>query len=238
MNLKGVGLFFLALLGVASPVQAGDYVVLKGDSVTTVAQKQKLSVELLRRANPEVDWEHLKAGARLTVPDRYVVKTGDTLYSLARGWGVDQSAVLALNGLAGPGALKSGQILFIPPSAPVRTTVPAVSSSYWPVERTPKATGDKLKSVTFATSGEPFRAVAPGTVLYIGEFRGAGRMLLVQASDKVVFAYGNFEDSTVAFGQVVVKGQVLGTTSSRSSQKLIFFAFKDSEPLDVLTVKR
>lgn len=237
---KVIGLLFFALV-LLSPAGAEDYLVQKGDTGTSIAVKKKIPAELLQRANPDLDWQRLKVGERLNVPDRYTLAPGDTLYSLARQWGVEQSAVLALNNLAGPQSLKSGQTLFVPPKTKTVPSAPVSSPSaapFWPVEKTPHPEGDKLKAVTFATSGEPFRSVSGGTVVYLGEFRGVGRVLLVQATDKTVFAYGNFEKAAVEFGQVVTRGQTLGTTSPRTSQKLSFFAFRQSDSLDVFTVKR
>lgn len=237
---KVVGLLFFSLLLVGSLV-AEDYVVQKGDTGTSIAQKKKLPAEVLQRANPESPWDRLKIGDRLNLPDRYVVKAGDTLYSLARSWGVDQTAVLALNNLGAQTALKAGQVLYLPPVTKGKVAVSPSSATalpFWPVERTPHPEGDKLKSVTFASTGEPFRSVNTGTVVYLGELRGAGRVLLVQSADKTVFAYGNFEKASVAFGQTVARGQVLGVTSPRPSQKLSFFAFRQTDSLDVFTVKR
>jgi|GEM_PF-2194386 LysM repeat protein len=233
---KGIGLLFFAFLLIATAA-AEDYPIQKGDSAAVVAQKNKVPADVLQRANPDFDWTKAKPGDTLFLPDRYLVKPGDTLYSLCRSWGVDQSAVLALNNLSGPTALRSGQVLFIPPAKAVLKSA-AAPGAYWPVDKTPKAEGDKLKSVTFATSGEPFRSVSAGTVVFQGEFRGVGRVLMIQRDDKAVFAYGNFEGSTVEFGQTVAKGQVLGTTSPRPSQRLSFFAFRQTDSLDVFTLKR
>jgi LysM repeat protein len=235
---QGIGLLFFAFL-LLGPLAAEDYVVVKGDTATAVSAKKKVSAELLQRANPDEDWTKLKPGEHLFVPDKYTVKAGDTLYSLCRTWGVDQAAVLALNDLAGAAVLKSGQVLYIPAPKPVvKTAATVVPASFWPVDKTPKSEGDRLKSVSFATAGEAFRSVSSGTVVYQGEFRGVGRVLLVQRDDKTVFAYGNFENSSVEFGQAISRGQVLGTTSSRTSQRLAFFAFRQTESLDVFTAKR
>ena len=234
---KGVGLLFFVLL-MAPPAWSDDYQAVKGDSLNLLAQRNKVPADVLQRSNPDENWDRLQPGDKLWLPDRYTVKAGDTLYSLCRFWGVDQAAVLALNALGG-GGIRVGQVLFIPPKpkAPA-ATVTVAPVAYWPVEKAPHPEGDKLKSVTFPTSGEPFRSVSAGTVVYLGEFRGVGRVLLVEAADKTVFAYGNFEDATVEFGQTVTKGQPLGVTSSRTSQKLLFFAFRQSEPLDVFSTKR
>ncbi len=232
------GLLF-CFLCMAGSVAAEDYLVQKGDSPAGISQKKNIAVDLLKRANPDQDWDHLKTGDQLTVPDRYVVKAGETLYSLCRRWAVDQSAVQALNGLPDPPVLKVGQVLYIPPKPKTPAAVAGTGTdAFWPVEKTPRSEHDKLKSVTFGTSGENFRSVTAGTVVYKGEFRGVGRVLLIQNSDQAVFAYGNFEDSDLRYGQTVTRGQILGTTSSRPLQRLSFFAFKQTEPLDVFTIKR
>jgi murein DD-endopeptidase MepM/ murein hydrolase activator NlpD len=238
-----IGLLFFAL-AVLVPVHAEDYVLLKGDTLAGIASKTKVPVDLLQRANPDMDLQHLKAGAALSIPGRYTVKAGDTLYSLCRLWGVDQAAVLALNGWPANYNLKRGQTVYYPAAAtsptptPATVAAPASGPVFWPVDRKPHPEGDKLKSVTFATTGEAFRSVSSGTVVYLGEFRGVGRVLLVQGADKTVFAYGNFESAEVQFGQNVSRGQVLGVTSPRPSQKLSFFAFLQSDPLDVYSAKR
>jgi len=237
---KVIGLLFFVFVLIAL-LPAEEYLVQKGDTGTSIALKHKIPSELLLRANSDLDWQKLKVGDRVLVPDRYSVKSGDTLYSLSRSWGVDQAAVLTLNNLSGPAALKTGQVLFLPPKTNQVTTsnsTARANSPFWPVEKTPHPEGDKLKAVTFPTAGEAFRSVSTGTVVYLGEFRGVGRVLLVQGGDKTVFAYGNFESSTVDFGQTVSRGQTLGATSSRVSQKLYFFAFRQTDSLDVFTAKR
>lgn len=253
MGFKALVALFL-LLGM--PLWSVDYLVQKGDSGLAIAQRHRVPLEVLTRANPSLEWTKLRVGAKVFVPDAYVVKPGDTLYSLSRGWGLDQAEVLAFNGLSSPG-LKVGQTLYLPASR--SHTVPSVSSQapssvpvtpapvptkpnptspLWPVDKSPQPLGDKLKSVQFATTGEPFRSVSSGTVVYRGEFRGVGRVLLVQGGDRTVFAYGNFENAAVEFGQTVASGQVLGNTSPRPAQKLLFFAFRDSQSLDVFAAKR
>lgn len=238
MILKVIGLLFFVFLVVGS-VSADDYVVLKGDTPATVAFKKKIPVDVLQRANPDLDGTKLKAGDKLFVPEAYVVKAGETLYSLGRQWNVDVASVVALNNLPGS-SLKAGQTVYIPhPKVPVVSVQSgATPSDFWPVDRAPRSEGDKLKSVSFPTTGEAFRSVSSGTVVFQGEFRGVGRVLMVQRDDKVTFAYGNFEKSSVEFGQTVARGQVLGASSSRPSQRLLFFVFRQNESLDTFVVRR
>jgi len=259
MNSQALGLVAALLFLAGPPAFSQVYTVQKGDTPSLLAARNKMPLDVLRGSNPAFDWDHLKVGDRVTFPDRHVVAAGETLYSLCRLWGVDQAAVLALNGLGSGTSLKVGQTLFIPlkaaspgPSGPAPgtprapTARPAATPGakapsappFWPVDRKPRAQGDKLRSVVFPTTGEAFRSVTSGTVVFLGEFRGVGRVLLVQGTDRRVFAYGNFESASVAYGQSVDAGQVLGLTSTRNAQGLTFFAFLQNEPLDVLTAKR
>jgi lipoprotein NlpD len=51
-------------------------------------------------------------------PDTYVVKRGDTLYSIALDQGVDWRELAALNQLSDPTKLQTGQVLRVRPAAP------------------------------------------------------------------------------------------------------------------------
>lgn len=244
MTRKLFGLLSFLFIG-AGVLWAGSYTVQKGDTGTLLSGRVKVPLAILEKANPGLDWKRLKVGDQLQVPERHQVQPGETLYSLSRSWGFDVATVVQFNGLASNSALKAGQVLFVPPSGSAKrpTTAAVVASPppkaiQWPVDRKPIEEKDKLKSVTFATNGESFRSVSSGTVAYLGEFRGVGRVLLVQRSDKSVFGYGNFETANVSFGQTVQTGDVLGVSSRRANQKLFFFAFRGSEPLDVFSPKR
>jgi LysM repeat protein len=58
-----------------------------------------------------------------------VVKKGDTLYEIARRFGVSLQALAAANGIADPKMIRPGQVLVIPqpgvtPPAATKTTTP------------------------------------------------------------------------------------------------------------------
>lgn len=61
----------------------------------------------------------------------YVVKWGDTLYSIARRFGVTVNAIVAANGLTNPNFIRVGQVLIIPGGVPGPTPIPSpVPGSY------------------------------------------------------------------------------------------------------------
>ena len=58
------------------------------------------------------------------------VAAGDTLYKIARRYGVDYGRLMALNGITNPYQLKTGMEICIPPTlAPGEKTAPAFISS-------------------------------------------------------------------------------------------------------------
>lgn len=66
------------------------------------------------------------AVAAATDPDSYVVKAGDTLYSIARDHGMDRRELISLNGIDNPNRITVGQVLKIRPSV---STSPVTSEA-------------------------------------------------------------------------------------------------------------
>ncbi|MFZ5558821.1 MAG: peptidoglycan DD-metalloendopeptidase family protein [Pseudomonadota bacterium] len=62
---------------------------------------------------------------RAAAPGTYVVKKGDTLYSIALEQGVDHRELARLNGIADPSALAVGRVLSIPAPPAAATPAPA-----------------------------------------------------------------------------------------------------------------
>lgn len=119
------------------PTPSGtEHVVVKGDSFYTLGLKYKVSSKAIAEANPGVDSKRLRIGQKLNIPAPttaptatlptngatnggekiHVVKSGDTLWGLARKYGVKESELRAANNLKTSG-LKVGQKLKIPAKA-------------------------------------------------------------------------------------------------------------------------
>jgi len=108
----------------AAQVLEGPYTVVSGDSFYKIAKAHSISVRALADANPGVDSARLKIGQTLQVPlgpgtataasalsaglasttsqprSLYVVKSGDTLSSIAKAKGTTVKALKAANGLS------------------------------------------------------------------------------------------------------------------------------------------
>ncbi|MFW5900073.1 MAG: LysM peptidoglycan-binding domain-containing protein [Desulfovermiculus sp.] len=102
------------------------YMVKSGDTVWGIAQKLGISVTSLKEANPEIAAARLPVGKRLKLPGQattrriassrsnYEVRSGDTLWSIARRFDLSLSSLVQANGLNQDRPLKVGTKLYIP----------------------------------------------------------------------------------------------------------------------------
>ena len=106
--------------GTYSPTVGTYYTVQSGDSLWSIAKKYGITVDELKKAN-NLTSNSLSIGQKLRIPieeeeslpSTYVVKSGDTLYSIARKFNTTVDALKALNNLT-TNTLQIGQTLSIP----------------------------------------------------------------------------------------------------------------------------
>lgn len=129
------------------PLTGSDYyIVKKGDTLWSIARDNNISVEKLKQIN-NLTSNSLSIGDILkltdetietpTTNDTYIVKSGDTLYSIARKFGISVNELKDKNNLSS-NTLSIGQILNIPTSELI---VPEIKDTYT-VKR-----GDTLYSI-------------------------------------------------------------------------------------------
>jgi LysM repeat protein len=101
------------------PSSSDLYIVKKGDSLWSIAKKYGLSVDDLKKFN-NLNNNMLSIGQTLKISgepntnnDIYIVKKGDSLYSIASRYGISVSDLKSYNNLTG-NDLSIGQELFIP----------------------------------------------------------------------------------------------------------------------------
>lgn len=89
-----------------------------------------------------------------------------------------------------------------------------------------------------APKGTPILASKGGTVIYTGrEFRGYGRMVLIESGDGWATLYAHFDKILVSEGQVVHQGEVIGAmgrTGRATGVHLHFEIRKNRGPIDPL----
>ena len=103
------------------------YTVAAGDTLGDIAERFDVSAEEILALNPIVDPDLLAVGQELKVPgeaspsqggtNSYVVRPGDTLFSIALRFGVSMAALQDINNIGDPDQIAEGQELRIPTSA-------------------------------------------------------------------------------------------------------------------------
>ena len=132
------------LLGLALPAfaqaDAVYHVLAKGETLYSVARSYGITVDAIVKANSIADPSRLKLGMKLLIPGTeasaatageagapltYKVAKGDTLFSIARSYGVSVDALRKANKLAASSVLKCGEKLELPAGAKAPDPVPA-----------------------------------------------------------------------------------------------------------------
>lgn len=146
------------------------------------------------------------------------VQPGDTLWGLARRYGVDPTLLARWNGLDDPDWLLVGQVLRLgPASGPGE--LPAL---VWPVAGSWRITspfgwrwGRLHTGVDIAAPvGTPVRAVLPGVVEFAGWAGGYGRLVVLRHAGEWRSYYAHLSRVEVAPGQSVAAGEVIGRVGS------------------------
>jgi uncharacterized protein YkwD len=113
-----------------TPSPAQEYEVQKGDTLSTIAARFKVSVAAIQLANQRGESQDVRLGEKLKIPSTriaddestywfvYVVKSGDTLSTIAARFKVEVADVLRVNGIADASRVLVDQALVIPVKAP------------------------------------------------------------------------------------------------------------------------
>ena len=164
---------------------------------------------------------------RTAVAGEYVVKPGDTLYSIAFRNQLDFHELARINGIGSDYQIWVGQTLRLSPGAvaagkPPMIQKPVITEStvadfewLWPTtgridrEYAPQS---GFKGMDFTGNlGQPVFAAAPGRVVYSGNaLKGYGELIIIKHSEAFLSAYGYNRKRHVNEGDVVTAGQPIG----------------------------
>ena len=138
MNLQGQ-----ALVSANSPVKKDPeedggvkiYEVQTGDNISSIAEKNKLSINTILWANELDDIDSIMPGDKIFILPAdglaYTIKKGDSLEDIAKKYKADRDKIIAYNGLLANGEVQEGQEIIIPDGEKeiVRPPVPVSPST-------------------------------------------------------------------------------------------------------------
>ena len=140
------------------------YVVKSGDSLYSIARKYNTTVDELKRLN-NLSSNVLSIGQVLKIPssesnnmgsstgttNTYVVKSGDSLYSIARKYNTTVDEIKSLNNLTS-NLLSIGQVLKIPSGSSTNTYVVKSGDNLYSIARKYQITVNELKKLNNLSS--------------------------------------------------------------------------------------
>lgn len=174
----------------------------------------------------------------------HTVAKGDTLYGLARRYGVPVAAISAANPGLDPRKLLVGAKVMIPGAAPAGATAPpaptpgpkppAVRTADRggkfcdPVVGKSTETSSPVPGVVFAARpGATVVSAAAGTVVLAApDLAGGGPAVIVDHGDGLCTLYGQLSDYAVSPGQKLSRGEALGRAGAGG---LLFRVYEGAE---------
>ena len=175
-------------------------------------------------------------------PDQHIVRSGETLYSIAWRYGKNPADVARWNRLGNGSLIHPGQaILLSPPPGGVSQTVqttqrrttkplPKIPSQppppwIWPTKgKINVGYGGKPGTGTGVLingkAGQPIQAAASGRVVYAGSgLIGYGQLIIIKHNETYLSAYGYNASLLVKEGDKIKKGQRIATMGEGPERK-------------------
>jgi len=190
-------------------------------------------------------------------PATYVVRSGDTLYSISWRHGLDYREVARLNGIGPDYRLAVGQVLRLsagpaarsahPPAlsaAPFPAPLPVTPAPHWvwPADGTPAGSVQQpaggIGLTISGAAGTEVRAAAAGRVVYTGAgLRGYGQLVIIKHDEAWLTAYGYNRAVYVVEGERVQSGQRIAAMGDGPGQRpMLYFEIRlNGRPVDPAT---
>ncbi len=232
-------LLFFVLFSFTGFAEDVIHIIEKGDTLYSISKKYNTPVDSILKKNNLSDPSKIKIGQKLIIPTAssakndkktntktnseeltHVIQKGDTLYALAKKFGVKFSDILKLNGLSEKTPLKIGQILKIPKGKSQGSAKEQKSNS---------AQTDKQNktSTTKAASDKNSQAVKPST----STKQADSKLLWPVPASKVSYLSGKITGVVIdsVKGQAVKavsSGKVVSTGPHRGFGQVVFVQSK------------
>ncbi len=229
------------------------YTLKRGDTLYKISRKYYISVDILKTYNGIKDPSQLKEGTEIRIPSLYTVQKGDTLYSISRRYDVDLDNLIKINNIMDSTRLYVGKKLYIPGSIalPEEQNIVSSPSIYsteqknvliWPHPGQRKSLKGKVTGIIIhGNKGDKVVSVSSGHVVWVGPYRGFGRVVFVESKNNYIYVYAGNEETLVKVGESVKKGTEiarLGMNVHEGIPQLLFLVYHDGKPVDPYNAPR
>jgi murein DD-endopeptidase MepM/ murein hydrolase activator NlpD len=174
----------------------------------------------------------------------HVVERDESLWNIAKTYGVDLQALAEVNNLKPPFTLKPNDKVFVPTATETKkvetTSGVAVEEQTvedfsgilgWPVKgriisEFGVREGTQYNGIAIqADEGTPVRAAASGRVGYVGNLGTFGNSVLIDHPNRLVTVYGHLKEIRVENDAEVKRNDIIGTvgTSGRADGPSLYF---------------
>ena len=219
----------------SAPIQPGPtqtHVVRAGESLGTIAARFGLTIEQLAQANGITDPSRIMAGSLLRIArdappspggasqattGTHVIRSGESLSTIASRYGTSVASLADANGLPDPDRIIVGQQLTVPSGGSTWTCPWSGSRSYVNDFGVPKPDGRFHEGVdVYAPDGSEILAPVSGTVEQVTGSR-AGKQFTLHGDDGYTYI-GSHLSSFGSSGRVVA-GEAIGTVGSSGNAR-------------------
>ena len=183
----------------------------------------------------------------------YIVKKGDTLYSIAKRSRINLKDILEINAMDMNSPIYAGMKLKIPCRSTVKTNTCALSVKeplnselhfLWPMKKIKSYNNDGkdgVKAIGIIIKGNPCGEVIAsekGIVKRVGYMRGYGKYIVLNHDNRYITVYSNLMDVNVRVGETVQRGKNIGCISNDMTLHFqIDYQGKPENPLKLLPGK-
>jgi murein DD-endopeptidase MepM/ murein hydrolase activator NlpD len=261
MRIKDSFFYLLLILTVLVSAEETVHVIQRGDTIYSVARSYGVRIEDVLSLNgmTDTDVRRIQVGQRIKIPGAVLpaaaftehrTARGETLYGIARTYGIALQTLRDANKLAEDYVLKVGDVLRVPvPAVSAAPAAPPVAvtrstetrkvdaSIRWPVKAKEVSymTGKLNGVVVLGEKSESIRNLASGTVVSAGPYRGFGKVAIIQVTGGYLYVYGGCESLSVKIGDRVAPGTEigkLGIDAVSEKPQLFFLVYRNNNPVD------
>ena len=209
------------------------YKIKPGDNLWNISKKTGLSIDTLLTLNNLDNVHIISTGTEIRIPNKdgifYKVSPGETIEDIAKKFNVKPEDIINVNEFSDE-SIEEGIDIFIPKGKlPLEERLNYLGRFITPlIGRITSGFGFRKNPITkkkeFHTGidiaqyyGAPVKASESGEVIFAGEYKGYGNLIILRHNNGYSTRYGHLSKIIVKYGEKVRQGEVIGYVGNSGS---------------------